>query len=56
MKTNITIGWILLATGALVIVAMIISIPTLWFVVDIIVIIVCTGSGIFLLRSNTKVE
>lgn len=50
MKTFL--GWVLIFLSLLVIFSMILNNHILWFVVDILVILVCGASGLFLLSAK----
>jgi uncharacterized protein (UPF0333 family) len=54
MKNQITIGWILVIAALLVIVGMIAKNDMLWSFIDTAVILVCGGTGIYLIRQNIQ--
>jgi L-asparagine transporter-like permease len=56
MKNQRLIGWLLLILAFLVLLGMLLKIDIYWFVVDIIVIIVCLTCGIMLLYKKKHAE
>jgi hypothetical protein len=52
MKHQRFVACLLLALAFLVLVGMLLNIHIYWFVIDIVVILVCSGSGIYLLRKT----
>lgn len=55
MKHQRTIGIALLLLGFLVVLGMMISIPIIWMVIDIAVIVICSGNGLYLLLRKTQI-
>jgi hypothetical protein len=56
MKYQQIIGWFLLTTAFLVLLGMLLKIDIYWFVIDIAVIVICSGSSYFLLRKKKEAE
>jgi hypothetical protein len=56
MKIRKLIGWLLLVTALLIIIGMCLGNLTYWFVIDILVIIVCAGSGFILIYRKKQIE
>jgi hypothetical protein len=56
VKHQQIIAWLLIATASLVILGVLLQIHILWSVIDIIVVLVCSGSGFLLLRKNKQAE
>ena len=56
MKNQRLIGWLLLVLAFLVLLGMLLNINIYWFVVDIVVILVCLSSGIILLYKKKQTE
>jgi len=52
MKHQRLIGLILLIIAFMAIIGMLINNPIYWLIVDVAVIIVCSGSGLYLLRKK----
>ena len=52
MKHQRFVACLLLALAFLVLVGMLLNIHIYWFVIDIVVILFCSGSGIYLLRKT----
>ncbi|MGD0038157.1 MAG: hypothetical protein ABSC53_12800 [Bacteroidota bacterium] len=46
------IGWLLLTLAFLVLLGMLLNINIYWFVIDIVTILICLASGIYLLRKT----
>jgi len=55
MSYQRSIAYLLLATAALVILGMVFNSNALWFAIDIIEILACSGSGLYLLRQKKQV-
>jgi hypothetical protein len=56
VKQQQIIAWLLFTLAFLVLVGMLLNVNIYWFVIDIVVILVCSGSGFFLLREQKQVE
>ena len=56
MRIRKLIGWLLLVTALFVILGMCLGNPIYWFVIDILVIIVCSGSGFILIYRKKQIE
>jgi hypothetical protein len=56
VKHQRIIAWLLLTLAFFVLLGMLLNINIYWFVIEIAVILVCSGSGFFLLRKMKQAE